>query len=176
MSSETLTEPTTAPVAAPPVLRVTTARVIRSEWIKLRSLRSTAITLVAALAVVIGLGVLATTVVAGGGTAGPPGSQAVDPTDLSLSGVTLGQLIIGVLGVLVVTGEYSTGMIRSTFSAVPSRLPVLWAKIVVFGSVVLAISLVGSVVAFVGSQAVLGADSVTFGDDGVLRSVVGAAV
>jgi len=156
--------------------RVTTARVIRSEWIKLRSLRSTPITLVAALAVVIGLGVAAAAVVSSGGRAGPPGAQAVDPTDLSLSGVTLGQLIIGVLGVLVVTGEYTTGMIRATFSAVPTRLPVLWAKIVVFGGVVLAISLVSSLAAFLGGQAVLGTDGVTLGDSGVLRAVLGAAI
>ena len=53
----------------------------------------------------------------------------------TLQGYYLGQLLIGALGVLFVTGEYSTGMIRSTFAAVPKRLPVLWAKLVVFVAV-----------------------------------------
>lgn len=174
MTTDTLTAEPTAPV-----LEVTAVRVVRSEWIKLRSLRSTVVTLVAALVVVIGLGVLATAVVGNGsGSGGPggPGAGGFDPTDITLSGVTLGQIIVGVLGVLAITGEYSTGMIRSTFSAVPSRLPVLWAKVVVFGGVIFVISLVAAMAAFFIGQGVLGADGVTLGDDGVLRAVLGAAL
>lgn len=174
MATETLTRQTPPAVAASPALGVTAARVIRSEWIKLRSLRSTTITLVVALVVVIGLGLVAASVVSGDGL--QPGNSQSDPTDLSLSGVTLGQLIVGVLGVLIAAGEYSTGMIRSTLAAVPTRLPVLWAKVVVFGTVTLLVSLIGVVVAFLGGQAILGADGVTFSDDGVLRSVIGAAI
>ncbi|SHM92100.1 ABC transporter permease subunit [Cryptosporangium aurantiacum] len=172
MSTATLTPETRARTSAE--AGVTIGRVIRSEWIKLRSLRSTAITLGAALVVVIGFGLLAASVVSGDG--GGPGGGPIDPTDLSLSGVTLGQLILGVLGVLVIAGEYSTGMIRATLAAVPTRLPVLWAKVVVFGGVTLVVSLVATVAAFLAGQAALGADGVALGDDGTLRAVFGAAI
>ncbi|TQS43073.1 ABC transporter permease subunit [Cryptosporangium phraense] len=153
--------------------RVTFRGTVASEWIKLRSLRSTTITLVALLAAVIGFGLIAAASV-GSGTG--PGRGASDPVGLSLAGVTLGQLIIGVLGVLVISGEYSTGMIRATFSAVPRRLPVLWAKTLVFGLVALAVSLVAAFGAFFGAQVVLGSDAASIGDEHVLRAVLGAAV
>ena len=72
------------------------------------------------------------------------GRQArFNPLETSLIGVSLAQLAIGVLGVLIISGEYSTGMIRSTFMAVPKRLPVLWAKAGVFGLVTLALAVPG---------------------------------
>lgn len=162
--------------------RVTTWRVIHAEWIKLRSLRSTPITLAVALLAIIGFGILASAVSSGdvsepaGGPDGGQGSGASDPVSLSLSGVSLGALVIGVLGVLVISGEYSTGMIRSTLAAVPTRLPVLWAKAIVFGAVAFLVSLVAVLVAFFGGQAFLGNDAAALTDDGVFRTVVGAAV
>ena len=63
------------------------------------------------------------------------------PLDVNLAGVQLAQLAIGVLGVLIITAEYSTGMIRASFTAVPKRLPVLWAKVGVFGAVTFALML-----------------------------------
>jgi ABC-2 type transport system permease protein len=75
---------------------------------------------------------------------------------LSLRGFYLAQLAAGVLGVLFITGEYSTGMIRATLSAVPRRVPVWVAKIVVFAVVIFTITLVAAFIAFLGGQAVLG--------------------
>ncbi len=73
----------------------------------------------------------------------------------TLQGYYLGQLLIGALGVLFVSGEYSTGMIRSTFAAVPKRLPVLWAKLLVFFVVTAVAMIVISLVAFLASQALI---------------------
>ena len=84
-------------------------------------------------------------------------AENLDANDLvpssTLQGYYLGQLLIGALGVLFVSGEYSTGMIRSTFAAVPKRLPVLWAKLIVFVAVT-AVAMIGiSLVAFLAAQA-----------------------
>ena len=169
-------------------LRVTQGRVIASEWIKLRSLRSTLYTLAAAFVVMVGFGMLAAAAVTGeirrgdgggpGSGGGPRGDFAMDATSISLAGLTLAQMIIGVLGVLIVSGEYSTGMIRSSLTAVPRRLPVLWAKAVVVSAVALGAMLVAVFVAFFASQAILaGKDmDVAIGSDGVLRALIGAAV
>jgi hypothetical protein len=95
-----------------------------------------------------------------------------------LQGYFLGQLLIGALGVLFVTGEYSTGMIRSTFAAVPTRLPVLRAKLVVFTAVVGVSMIASSVVAFVIAQAYLGhyRTGYSLGDPGALRVAIGTGV
>lgn len=170
-------------VTPQPGLKVTQVRVFRSEWIKLRSLRSTVVTLAAAGLVVVGLAVLFAAFHSGqitgpgGGRGGPP--TATDPTGISLSGITLAQLIVGSLGVLITAGEYSTGMIRSSLAAVPRRLPVLWAKAAVFAGVTLVSMTVATMLAFLGGQAVLaagGSATAALGDPGVLRAVLGAAV
>ena len=160
-------------------LRVTVPRVIKSEWIKFWSLRSTWITLLTAVAVFIGIGVLASSI-GGDGAAGPPGpggpgGGATDPTSLSMAGSMFAQLILGTLGVLLTATEYSTGMIRSTLAGVPKRLPVLWAKLSVFVSVVFTVSLAASFAAFFAGQAILGADGVSISDGGALRAVIGTA-
>jgi ABC-type transport system involved in multi-copper enzyme maturation permease subunit len=84
------------------------------------------------------------------------GGFETDPTALSLRGFYLAQLAVGVLGVLFVTGEYSTGMIRATLSAVPTRKPVWVAKIAIFAGVIFVITLIAAFIAFLGGQAVLG--------------------
>ena len=106
-----------------------------------------------------------------------------NPLETSLIGVGVAQLAIGVLGVLMITGEYSTGMIRATFCAVPRRLPVLWAKAGVFGTITLVLSVPAMFVAFFSAQAILsghtlfGRDiAVSISDPGVLRVVVGGAL
>ena len=100
-----------------------------SEWIKLVSLRSSWITFAAAVVAMVGLGVLISSVpTAHWSQMRPEERLDFDPVDRSLGGVNLAQLAIGVLGVLVVTGEYSTGMIRSSLWRCPRRLPVLSAK------------------------------------------------
>jgi ABC-2 type transport system permease protein len=101
-----------------------------------------------------------------------------DATGTSLAGSFLAQLAIGVLGVLPVTGEYSTGMVRATFGAVPHRLPVLWAKAAVFAVVAFGLMLIAAFIAFFGGQAALSSkhlDASIF-DPGVLRAVIGAGL
>jgi ABC-2 type transport system permease protein len=157
---------------------VTLPRVMRAEWIKLRSVPSTTIGFLAAAALAILLGLIFSSV--GGNVEGPgsaPGESS-DPVSLSLAGFSLAQIVVGVLGVLVVAGEYSTGLIRTTFAAVTARLPVLWAKVAVVGAVTLVVTGVAALVAFVGGQAVYGGADATasLGDPGVLRAVLGTAV
>ena len=78
-----------------------------------------------------------------------------DAVDAAAAGHYLAQLAVGFLGVLIITGEYATGMIRSSFMAVPRRLPVLWAKLVVFAIVVFGLLLISSVIAFFATQAIV---------------------
>ena len=175
------------PLAAPPAvagrpqaretaLKVTQWRVIVSEWIKIRSLRSTVYTLLAAVVVVVGFGVIAALTSTGAITTGNGGGDVgTDPVAISLTGVTLAQLVIGVLGVLVITADYSTGMIRSTLAAVPKRLPVLWAKAGVLAVVTSVPMLAAVFAAFLTGQAILSGDGgVTLTDPGVLRAVLGS--
>jgi hypothetical protein len=101
------------------------------------------------------------------------------PLDIALAGVNVAQLAIAVLGVLVITGEYSTGMIRASFTAVPKRLPVLWAKLAVFAAVSFAVTVPAVLIAFYASQAILDRHhilQISLGAPGVLRSVIGGAV
>jgi ABC-2 type transport system permease protein len=153
-------------------LKVTQARVITSEWIKFWSLRSTRVTLLAGLVLFVGVGLLAAQV----GGDGPPGRSSTNPIDLSLAGVNLAQLVLGTLGVLLMSGEYGTGMIRSTLAAVPKRLPVLWAKAAVFTAVVFPLTLVAAFAAFLGGQAIIGSGGAALSDPGALRAIVGSAV
>jgi ABC-type transport system involved in multi-copper enzyme maturation permease subunit len=157
--------------------KVTQARVFTSEWIKLRSLRSTVYTLLAAIVMTVGLGMLFSGVIANRWSQLDAAERVrFDPTGVSLRGVFLAQLAIGVLGVLLITGEYSTGMIRATLSAVPKRLPVLWAKAGLF-AVVAAITMIpAALVAFLGGQALLGTHGTTLGASEVARSVIGAGL
>ena len=121
---------------------VTQLRVLRSEWVKLRSLRSTALTLLAAVVVMVALGWLFGWATKRQWSELRPDEQAsFSPVDTTLAGYYLAQLAVGVLGVLLVTGEYATGMIKATFGAVPRRLPVLWAKAVLYAVVTFALML-----------------------------------
>jgi ABC-type transport system involved in multi-copper enzyme maturation permease subunit len=160
-------------------LHVTQARVLRSEWTKFRSLRSTVWTLLVAVILTVGLGALFSAVTANQfHTFSLKDRLTFDPVSTSLGGISFAQLAIGVLGVLLISGEYSTGMIRSSLTAVPKRLPMLWGKLAVFAGVVFAVSLVTSFVSFFLGQALLNSDNlgVTLGSAGALRSVVGAAL
>lgn len=163
-------------------LRVTGPRVLMSEWVKFRSLRSTVITIAVAVVVIVGFGALAASVVSGAVTdpnrpgGGGGGGFATDPTSISLAGMSLAQIIMGILGVLTVTGEYSSGMIRVTLAAVPRRLPVLWAKALVVGVSTLVVAVPSAFVAFFLGQAILGdGANVSLSDPGVLRVVLGSA-
>lgn len=164
--------------AGPPVAHpVTQRRVIASEWIKLRTLRSTVITLAVSVVAVVGLSLLISYFTNQRWSSMAPDERArFNPVDRSLAGYNIGQLAFAVLGVLLITGEYSTGMIRATFSAVPKRLPVLWAKLAVFGAVALVVSMVSSFAAFLGGQALLGTHGVSLSSPGALRAVVGVGL
>jgi ABC-2 type transport system permease protein len=164
--------PSMQPLAGP----VTQARVIRSEWTKLRSLRSTWWSIGAAVLVTVGLGVLVSAIAA---SAANPSALSADVAGRSEIGNLLSSLVIAVLAVLLISSEYGTGMIRSSMTAVPRRLPVLWGKLTVFVAALLPVSLVASVVAFVLGQLVWrakGRNHVWFGDPEVTRIVLGSAL
>ena len=157
--------------------RVTQLRVIVSEWTKLHSLRSTRWSLLVAVVLTIGLpAIFAAVTSSHWGHMAPRERADRHPLDIALAGVNLSQLAIGVLGVLVITGEYSTGMIRASFTAVPKRVPVLWAKIVVFALASFALMLPSVIAAFYVSQAILSKHDIlqtSLSANGVARSVVG---
>lgn len=178
----TTTTTTTTPVAAPPrregeleVGPVTQAKVIRSEWIKLRSIRSTPIVSALTVVVMVALGVLLPYF---GWRSASAAERAggFDALGRSLAGVHLAVLTVGVLGVLVITGEYTSGMIRATLGAVPRRLPVLWAKMAVFAPLTFVVSLGAALVAFTAGQALIAPHGVSLGSPGALRAVFGVAL
>ena len=165
-----------APVPATVAQPVTQVRVIRSEATKLRALRSTWACALTAVILIVGVGAL----VAGGKpyrvSAAHP---AVTAVSTSLFGILLAQLVLGVLGVLVFSGEYGTGMIRATLAVVPARLPVLWAKLLVLAALVLPVALLATLAEFfvaTAIQSARGGSGISLTDPGVLRTLVGAAL
>ena len=160
--------------------RVTQWRVVRSEWTKLHSLRSTRWSLLVGFLLTIALPVLFAAVTSSHwGSMSPHERADRHPLDIALAGVNVSQLAIAVLGVLVITGEYSTGMIRASFTAVPKRLPVLWAKTAVFGVVSFFLMVPPVLIAFFASQAILSRHhllQISFSHPGVARSVIGGAI
>jgi ABC-2 type transport system permease protein len=177
MSSVAVLEPETTSggqrrVASEPV---TTRRAITAEWIKWKTLRSTWAVLGAAVVAMVVIGLIE----AYNTRHLTPNLQANDiAASGPLQGFYLGQLLIGSLGVLFVSGEYSTGMIRSTLAAVPKRVPVLWAKLAVFVSVVGTSMIVITFVAFLSAQGLLSHYRTGFSlsDPGVLRVVLGTGI
>ncbi len=158
---------------------VTQLRVLRSEWTKFRSLRSPAWTLLISVVLTVGIGALVSAAQGSRFDSLPAVmQQQFDPIAVSLSGLNFAELAIGVLGVLVISGEYGTGMIRSSLTVVPRRLPVLWAKIAVTAAVVFVVTLIASFAAFFVGQALLDqyGHGVGIGADGALRSIVGGAL
>jgi ABC-2 type transport system permease protein len=159
--------------------KVTQTRVFLSEWTKLRSVRSTLWSLFIAVAFTIGIAALACAVVSHHWPSVSASDRAdFNPLDPNLAGVQLAQLALGVLGVLVITAEYSTGMIRASMTAVPKRLPVLWGKAVVYGLVTLALMVPSTLIAFVVGESIFSGRhiNVSFSDPGVARAVIGAAL
>lgn len=159
--------------------QVTFSRIVLSELTKLRSLRSTLYSLLLAVVGILGLSVLVTLVTVSHWPPRDPGAIAsFDPASRSLSGVFLAQLAVGVLGVMMITGEYSTGMIRATLAAVPARVPVLWAKALVFGAATLLVMVPAVLGGFLIGQSILAGKgiSTTLGAPGVLRVIIGTAL
>jgi ABC-type transport system involved in multi-copper enzyme maturation permease subunit len=158
---------------------VTQANVVRSEWTKLITLRSTRWSLLAAVLAQGALGIIIAAVQMNRWTHLPAHDRLTyDSIDTGVGGYHLAQLAIGVLGVMIISGEYSTGMIRSTFMAVPKRLPVLWAKIAVFSAVTFVLMLVSAFVSFFVVQAIVTQHHVqhSIGDPHALRAVIGTAL
>jgi ABC-2 type transport system permease protein len=154
-----------------------TTQVIRSEWTKIRSVASTVWTLSLAVVVTIALGMLISAL------SNHEFDQmserdrlSFDPTFISFAGMTLGQLAMIVFGVLVVSNEYSTGMIRTSLAAVPQRGTFLFSKIAVATGLALAVGMATSFVAFFLGQAMLGEHRADIGDPGVLRAVIGGGL
>jgi ABC-2 type transport system permease protein len=153
---------------------------LAGEWVKTRSLRSTWLTLGGALVAMVLLGLLFTATAdkggPGGDGGGPPGLSFTDPVGLSLAGFRLAQLAIGVVGVLLVTGEYTSGTVRSSFAAVPRRWPVVAAKAAIFAALVFLATAVTAVVAFEVGQVALGDLGVGITTAGVPRVLLGTAL
>jgi ABC-type transport system involved in multi-copper enzyme maturation permease subunit len=169
---------TTAGPGVPPG-RYVLSGALRSEWTKLRSVRSTTWSLLATAVLTIAIGILATTTEAGRWAHADIGDRlAFDPTSLSLAGFLFGQLAIGVLGVLVVSAEYSTGTIRATFGAIPHRNLVLVSKVAVFSGVAFVLGEVLSFASFFIGQALLSgsAPTASLSQSGVLRAVIGGGL
>ena len=155
------------------------ADVVRSEWTKLRTVRSTFFSLLAAVVLGIGLSVLISAVAAHNYTGRLSGRQVQwDPTRLSTAGLGIAQLAIAVLGIMVVTSEYSSGMIRTSLAAVPRRGWLLGAKSVVYTAVALVVGEIIAFVAFFSGQAVISglAPTANLGQPGVLRAVAGSGL
>lgn len=151
MSAHTTDRTATTPRVE--VRPVSFARVLHSEWIKLWSLRSTYWTVLGTLAAMVLIAVmLGLASLVEQGAAGPDGRMAIGMS------YSFAQVVVAVLGVLTITGEYSTGMIRSTLAAVPTRLPVLAAKAVLVAGVGFLLGVLGVALSYLASYPMFGAD------------------
>ncbi|MEU7722641.1 ABC transporter permease [Streptomyces tibetensis] len=152
-------------------------QVVRSEWTKIRSVASTVWTLSLVVVVTVALGMLISALSKNEFDSMSAQDRAeFDPTFISFAGMSLGQLAMIVFGVLVVSNEYSTGMIRTSLAAVPQRGSFLFSKIAVASGLALLVGLVTSFAAFFLGQAMLGSHRAEIGDPGVLRAVLGGGL
>ena len=157
--------------------RPTFGNALHTEWIKVRSLRSTWYTL-AGLVVAV-LGITGLNMGSIGAEYDPADKASWDPTNLSLTAYIVAQLIIGVLGILVVTSEYATGLMQTTLTATPRRDRLLAAKVVVAVAIAAVAGMVLMFAAFFLGQALLAGQDVPYaslGDSGVLAALVGGGI
>jgi ABC-2 type transport system permease protein len=156
------------------------AGTLASEWTKIRSVRSTYWTLLALIVVGIGLGALISWATANHFThLGHGAPLGFDATRRSQTAFTeLGSLVLMVLGAMVITAEYSTGMIRMSLTTMPRRGSVFAAKLIVFAAVALVVSIITSFIAFFVGQALMHGtgEAATLSGPNVLRAVVGCAL
>jgi hypothetical protein len=153
--------------------------VLHSEWVKLRSVRSTFWALTVTVVLGVGLGTVISAASAHGyAKMSVSGKLSWDPTAVSLDGIGIATLAIAVLGVLCISSEYSSGMIRTSLIAVPKRGRMLAAKSLVFAAVTFVVGEVTSFTAFFVGQALISghAPHAALGDPGVARAVVGAGL
>ena len=188
MATTTTTSPPDAAATPPSPRRVPSGSVwgavLASEATKLRTVRSTVWTLFATFVVTIGIGsLIALARVSRWDNLSLHEKLTFDPTNFSLRGVFLAQLAIGVLGVLLISSEYSSGMIRTTFAAVPQRRVVLYSKAIVFAVVAYVTTAIACLAAFLIGQAIFAGTllptgahlGVSLSSPGALRSVLLAA-
>ncbi|MHA6762930.1 ABC transporter permease [Streptacidiphilus sp. PAMC 29251] len=154
-----------------------TGAVLLSEWTKIKTVRSTVITLLTAFVVTVGLGAVISLVSnSQWNNLSDQDKLTFDPVSTAFGGILLGQLALIVFAVLVVGNEYSSGMIRVTLAAVPQRGTLLLAKAAVVVALVLPVALLTSFTTFFLGQALLGDHGVSLGDPHVLRAVLGLAI
>lgn len=167
--------------AAAPGEGPTPGRLLLAEWTKIRSVRSTLWTLILFVVITLGFTALISLAITASWSQSRPEQRATlvaDPVATILgTGMQFGQLTICVLGVLVISGEYSSGVIRASLLAVPRRLPMLAAKAVVFAAIVITLGeVVGFGSFFIGSAILHSHAPVSLADPGVTRAVLGAGI
>lgn len=149
---------------------------IRGEWIKFWSVRSTSVTLLAAGIATILFGLFFSVAAEASTQARGPSASLTDPVDIALGGTILTEIVIGALGVIFVTSEYSTGLIQSTFAAVGKRSRVVWAKVAVLASSVLLVGVVAIPAAILGGQAVYAGNETTTPATELVGVMVGTGI
>jgi ABC-type transport system involved in multi-copper enzyme maturation permease subunit len=179
MSTITTPAPTAVQQYVSPVSAkgVSFMRVLQSEWTKLRTLRSTWATLATAVVLMVGVAALVSSVVLSQwDTADAVDRATFDAMSIALAGLTFASIAIAALGVMTITGEYSTGAIRGSLLAVPRRTPVLVAKAVLLAVVTYVTMLVASLASFGVTMTILSSKGISaaLGDTGVLRVLLGA--
>jgi len=173
MASTVTEAPRVLPALPGNVGNANLAGALKSEFTKIKSVRSTYWTLLAMVVVSVGFGALASY-----SATRNPQPPPFDATAQSLGGLYISQLVIAVLGVLVITSEYSTKMISTTLTALPRRGTVIAAKAIVFSAVSLVSSLIICFASFFVGQAIMSSHhiSTTLSQPGVLRAVIGGAL
>jgi hypothetical protein len=167
--------PSSGGIPGPGAPRVTWRRVHAAEWLRLTGLRSTAWLTAATVGAVLGIGIVAALGVAVGALQAGPG---VDPLGGVLAGVGVAEFLVAGLGVLAVTGEYASGVIRSTFTAVPGRSPVVVARAAAVAELVLGVVLAALVAGYAAVRLLLGSAGVhlSLTSDGAARALVGTVL
>ncbi len=159
--------------------RATFVDTVRSEWLKLVTVRSTWVTLVVAVVLADGIGTLVSYLAGSHYGSSSLGDRLTwDPTQVSFFALNIAQLAVAVLGVMIVTSEYGTGMIRTSLAATPQRTKFLAAKSLVVTAVLVVVGEITAFVAFLLGQAVISGNAPTasLGDRDVLRAVIGAGL
>ncbi|WP_411700229.1 ABC transporter permease subunit [Conyzicola sp.] len=169
---------TATTLAARPDTRLSAIGIVRSEWIKLRSVRSTVWSYAIVVAASIGIAALLASSFGFGEPVPDPTRNNLNIVQTATFGLYIGQLVVAVLGVLVISGEYSTGMIRSTLTAVPKRLPALAAKAVVLFVTTFVVGLISVFAALLVALPILSGFDITadFSDSSLLGNLVLAAL
>ncbi|MDM8083204.1 ABC transporter permease subunit [Cellulomonas cellasea] len=154
---------------------VTFGRLVVAEWIKFRSLRSTWWTLALAVLGMVGISLIFSIGVRSNAVTAEGDEGSMLGVLVIVFGYSAAQLALAVLGALSITGEYSTGMIRSTLTAAPRRLPALWAKLLVLTVVTVVVSVVGLTLSYLVTLPLLSGTGVSldFGDSETVRAIAG---